>query len=90
VADARLTWGGLYVGSWSLRRTIAVRPIKPVPRRVKEPGSGTTLVTMFVCPFPRVADATKNDVPRFIVSATVVPFRVAPVNQVPLTVPLSW
>src|SRR5690349_23029020 len=72
--------------AFSLRRSTPARPTSPVPRSVKEPGSGT--VDMLVSPLEIRVEPLKNPLPVLMVSWIVAPLTVLPLNHVPVSEPL--
>src|SRR5215472_4979069 len=70
----------------SRRRVRPARPINPVPRSPRVPGSGVAV--MFVSPLAICVDPLKYPVPVLIVNWIVAPLADWPLNQVPMTEPL--
>src|SRR6516162_3068113 len=81
-------WGVEFRYAFSFRRTTPAKPTSPVPRSVRDPGSGTT-VLMLVSPLEIRVDPLKKPLPVLMVICTVAPNTVAPVYHVPLNAPLS-
>ena len=83
--------GGAGIQEWilfyafSFRLNAPARPTKPVPRRVKLPGSGTIT---FVSPLEIVVDPLKNPLPVLTVSCTVTPCALEPLYHVPESEPV--
>jgi hypothetical protein len=63
-------------------------PIKPVPRRARDPGSGTVVVKL-VSPLEILVCPLKKPLPVLTVNWTVAPSTVEPLYQVPLREPVK-